>query len=156
VANGETVAAGGWATRPGRRALALTTPDASAAPGTVLVRSRIIEAPDEVWASVGLAQIRAQGSEGFEIASLTREQMGSILRLLEASPGVDVLSAPSVVTGDGNPAHVSVGQPEATPDRSPRFQGIQISITPRPSADRQTVDLGVDARMTLPRTGAAR
>jgi type II secretory pathway component HofQ len=67
----------------------------------------IFEGSPEVLATLGIGSTPAGGAAGF--AALDPEGSKALLERLRKTDGIDVLSAPRIVTGGGNEAQVSIG-----------------------------------------------
>jgi hypothetical protein len=147
VGNGETIVAGGWASGPGRRALALVTPDLSSATnGQVLVRTQLVDAPEEVWERVGLGDIRSDAAKSSQLTSLGKDQIGLLIKLLSAEQGVNLLSAPTIATSDGLRAAITLSAPGTSPDAAGPSHAI--GVLPRLTSDRGSVDMTLDMKLT--------
>src|ERR1051325_2110533 len=145
--NGETIVAGGWASGPGRRALALVTPALSSATnGQVLVRTQLVDAPEEVWERVGLGDIRSDAAKSSQLTSLGKDQIGLLIKLLSAEQGGNLLSAPTIATPDGLRAAITLSAPGTSPDAAGPSHAI--GVLPRLTSDRGSVDMTLDMKLT--------
>jgi hypothetical protein len=150
VASGETVVAGGWVSGPGKRTLALGTPVIDAQSGQVTFAMQFIDAPDAVWNRHGLNSIKSDGRDSSQSSTLAAGRFDMILNAMRNEAGVDVLSAPRVVTRDGHAAQISIGQ-----DGDPNGM-ISVSVTPQLAPDRSAVDLSLDAQLPAPPDAGAK
>ncbi|MCX6899119.1 MAG: hypothetical protein NT105_10495 [Verrucomicrobia bacterium] len=144
LASGETVVAGGWASGPGRRTLALGTPVIDAQSGQVTFSMQFIDAPEAVWDRLGLGKVQSDGRESSQSSTLAAGRLDAILNAARGESGVDMLSAPRIITRDGSAAQISIGQ-ESNPAGM-----ISVNITPKLTPDRSAVDLSLDAQLPTP------
>ncbi|MFA6564176.1 MAG: hypothetical protein WCV00_19895 [Verrucomicrobiia bacterium] len=144
LASGETVVAGGWASGPGRRTLALGTPVIDVQSSQVTFSMQFIDAPEAVWNRLGLGKVRSDGKESSQSSTLAAGRLDAILNAARGESGVDMLSAPRIITHDGSAARISIGQ-ESNPAGM-----ISINITPNLTPDRSAVDLSLDAQLPAP------
>ncbi len=130
---------GGWEIAPGRRALVLAGPVATVQPdGTVTidVTTRIIDAPDSVLATLGLdlkSNDRSTAQQLFDADNAT-----ALIQALEASEGVDILSAPRVTTADGRQAQIGWS-------RDGEEGATQIGLIPRLDPADGSIELELSA-----------
>jgi hypothetical protein len=150
LANGETVVAGGWVSGPGKRVLALGTPAIDAQNGQVTFAMRFIDAPDAVWNRLGLNNVKSDGRDSSQSSTLGAGRLDAILKVARNEAGVDMLSAPTVVTRDGHKARISIGREE-----DPNGM-ISINLTPQLTPDRSAVDLSLDAQLPAPPAAGAK
>ena len=152
VPNKGSLVVGGWTTKPGRRTLVFVSPQTTGGDigaGQVLITSTFVEAPDEVWDSLGLDTMKADAKDSSLHRALGSEEWPTLLKSLKEKPGVDVLSAPRVQTTDGMQASVVVGEERTVPGSDQPVQmGPSVDILPRLSLDLSTVDLSIKARLT--------
>ena len=148
----QALVTGGWATHAGKRALFFIQPETdetSGQPGQITLQTRIIEAPDEVLAQIGLDALKSDAKQSSSHTVLTREQVEAVIKTLESTPGVNVLSAPRLSTADGRQAQVKV-MDSKTINGQQYEVGPTVDIVPRISPDRASVDMTVIARLQLP------
>jgi len=130
---------GGWEIAPGRRALVLAGPVATVQPdGTVTidVTTRIVDAPDSVLATLGLdlkSNDRSSAQQLFDA-----DNAAALIQALEASEGVDVLSAPRVTTADGRQAQIGWS-------RDGEEGATQIDLIPRLDPTDGSIELVLSA-----------
>lgn len=152
VANKGTLIVGGWTTKPGCRTLVFVRPQTSGPDvptGQVLITSSFVEAPDEVWDSLGLGGMKANAKDSSLQQALGSEEWPSLLKTLQETPGVDILSAPRVQTADGIQASFSAGEERSVPGSDqPVHVGPSVDILPRFSDDRAAIDLTIKAQYT--------
>ena len=157
VAAGNTLALGGWTTSPGKRMLVFVEPKVleTGTPGrvgSVMLNGRFIEAPDEVLARVAselkldvLEKLKVTGKSASAQSLLTAEQADRVLKFLEQSAGVSVLSAPRIQTGDGVQATLSHTEQKTVAGQEHAL-GPMLDVEPRIAADGSSVNLTVSAR----------
>ena len=130
------------------------------APPQVEIESRFVEVPDSTLAQLGLAM--AQNSH----AVFSGSQMKVLMRQLDQTADVDVLSAPRVVTLSGRMANISINDPapeeldpgvvqvagaepatkaEAAPAKSASKPTLQLDVTPTVVAGGRNIELVVTA-----------
>jgi len=147
----QALVTGGWRLPSGKRAFVLMQPSADQGEGTVLLRSQIVEMSDSAVAALGfqawLTEERA--SSGGLVLSV--EQAGILQANLKQMEGVDIISSPSVTTASGRQAQVSVVDVRTLPSGETYHTGPTVDITPTISADKQNVELVVNAQLNLPR-----
>ena len=158
VPDGGTLAFGGWTTNPGKRMLLFVEPkimkrSSPGRVGEVFLQGNFIEVPEEVLAKVAadldlsfLEKLKATGKASSTQKVLTSEQAGLVLEALKRSPGVDVLSAPRITTGDGGQATVMVADKTVVAGRE-YMLGPSLDVEPRIAADGSSVNLTVSARL---------
>ena len=144
---------GGWPTQPGKRSVFFVQPEMAGEgeqSGSILVKTRILEMPDEVFAQMGLEGLRTEGQLSSSHAVLTSEQTEAIAKALEGTAGVDVLSAPRILTANGVQAQVSVGETKTLPSGESYKTGPSLEVMPTVSADTGNVRLDVSAHLRMP------
>jgi hypothetical protein len=144
---------GGWQTEPGKQTFAVAVPDRDPTnPQTVTLQTRLFEVSQEALGKLDTAMlVRAAGQQ----ATMTPEQVATFLTSLDSTPGVSVLSSPRMVVFSGQQGRVFVGNHLRTPDGMMEF-GSAIDFLPTLGADGETVDLAVNAKLTLPNETAAK
>ena len=155
VALKHTLAMGGWTTKPGKRTLFFIQPeiDGAVAQGDpILLNSRFLELPDEALAQVGLDALKTEYGLTSRHVVLTPEQAALVLKTLEQTPGVEVLSAPRIQTSHGVEACLSVTDTRTTAAGEKYEVGPTVEIVPEISPDRGAVELTVSTQLRLLRT----
>ena len=144
---GQTLALGGWVgERPGERIVGFMTPSTDpAAPGAVLVQSHLISVPDRLLDRLGLQAFRTEENASQAAAALDPARFAALLKFAEGENGVSVLSAPRVLTSNGQAAQISVRQ--AQPDGSEI--GPLLKLTPTLDAAGANVRLDVGVELNL-------
>jgi hypothetical protein len=99
-----------WTSADGKQAWvlaipSLTQPDINS--GNVMLEQMIFEGSPETLANLGIGSTSAGGAAGF--AALDPEGSKALVERLRKTDGIDVLSAPRIITGGGNEAQVSIG-----------------------------------------------
>lgn len=79
---------------------------------------------------------------------LEPEQGDELIELFKNTAGVDILSAPQIMTGDGQQGRVSVEQSMGVPGGEPIQLGLSIDLLPKITPDRTAVSLNVKATNT--------
>jgi hypothetical protein len=99
-----------WTSADGKQAWVLAIPSAAQPDinsGNVMLEQMIFEGSPEALATLGIGSTPAGGATGF--AALDPEGSKALLERLRKTDGIDVLSAPRIITGGGNEAQVSIG-----------------------------------------------
>ena len=136
VPAGATALAGGWLTPQGKRVLLLLTPEFGTSrqgAGQILLRTSGFEVPETRLAGLGLAEFRTPAGAGDQSRTLLGEEAGALLAKLGAVDGVDLLTAPQIMTTSGQAAEISVGaagenglQLHYLPTLAPDQSGVQV------------------------------
>jgi hypothetical protein len=79
---------------------------------------------------------------------LEREQVDELVELFKNTPGVNVFSAPQIMTGDGGHGRVSVEHQMSLPTGETIPLGLSIDLLPKITPDRGAVSLGIKATHT--------
>jgi hypothetical protein len=146
----QTLLTGGWLTKEGKRTLLFVTPESSG-DSQILLQTRWLEASDQVLESLGLQQFRAESEQSELNVLFTSDQMRDLLKAAEQTTGVDLLSAPRVITANDRLAQVKVVNIK-TFDGAQHEIGPSVDLRPRLTADNSAVDVDVSARLNLLRT----
>jgi hypothetical protein len=152
VPAGQALLFGGWPTPPGKRTLVFIEPKVIEASGagqasSVELQGKFFEVPDEILAALGLDKLQADSKATSVQRLLAAEEMKSILRTLEESPGVTLMSAPRIQTGDGRQARISVTQQKIIAGQEHTL-GPSLEIDPRIATDGSSINLSVSAHLT--------
>jgi hypothetical protein len=151
----QTLVTGGWTLPNGNRAIVFVEPaliDASgnlAQPGEatqVVVQARFAEMPDEVLEHLNLQSMRTSGKESSAQTIMEPAQQQWLREQIEKSQGVNVLSAPRVVTMDGRQARIEVTRSQ-TVDGTDYSVGPSLDVLPKISSDGRTLEMTVVARI---------
>lgn len=151
VAWNQSLVTGGWKVADGKRALVFVEPDGQEAGNNqVTLRTHIVEVPEAVLAQAGLDRLKTDGKQTSAQAVLAKEQADAIFEMLKSTAGVNVLSAPTVLTLDGRQAQVRVGETKTAPTGEQYQTGPLIDIVPQMSPDRSSVTLSILAQLRYP------
>lgn len=152
LAPGQTLVMGGWPMEPGKRTLALFTPDAAAGgqPGAVVIGGMFLQMPEAMMSGPGWERFQAVMNEANSHGIFDAEQTKEFLEVLKTTEGVDILSSPRLVTTSGRAGSISIGDVNGS--------GLDTTFTPVLAADGQTVDLTVSnsLRQLPPAAGGQR
>ncbi len=158
LAPGQSVVTGGWRLPDGKRGVVLVEPSFVSATGDLLngpvsggqvvIQARFVELSDEVMVKAGLDSLKADAKETSGHGVLDARQAKDMIALLEASQGVNVLSAPRVLTLEGRQAQINVSQTKTINDVQVEL-GPSLDVVPRVSADGRATDLSIVARIRL-------
>ena len=145
---GHALALGGWAgSEPGQRIVGFITPSTDASsPGQVLLQTQLLTIPDRLLDRLGLQDLRTDQAGSPSAAGLDPARLAALLKLAEQEAGVSTLSAPRVLTANGQAATVSVTQ--AQPDGT--YTGPVIKLTPTLDTTGTSVRLDVGLELKLP------
>ncbi len=140
MGGGQTFITGGWAMEDGRRGYAFVTPTVGPN-GDVTIEAKLLAVPETAVNSTGLAGFLTQEREadryGLTDPNLTRSVLESIQKL----QGVDVLSAPRVITTAGAPAAIAIG------DTTKPGGAIRLDFNPRMATDGSGLDMQMDLQL---------
>ena len=132
-----------WTSANGKQAWVLAIPsiaqeaDNNSDRGTLLLQQHIFEGSPEALATLGIGSTPAGGAAGF--ASFGAEDSKALLERLRKTDGIDVLSAPRIITGGGTEAQVSIGNDTGG--------HLNLSVVPNLAPDGN-----VDLRIKVERT----
>lgn len=134
---GHTLVMGGWPMAPGKRTLALFTPEPGAKddPRSIYLRGQILQLPESLLASPAWQQFLAVTRDSGVNGTFTPEQARQFLQALKQTEGVDFLTSPLLATTSGTEGIIRIGQENGA--------GITTSLLPVLSGDGQTIDLTV-------------
>jgi hypothetical protein len=144
VRSGESFATGGWTTAPGTRTFFLATPTLThpASDATNIAVAMCLLKVPEGDLPPSLLQHLAP-STGGESPILTGADAALLVAKLKASNETNIVSRPQVVTADGVPASMFIGETRPNPDGTQREIGTRIDLSPQVAGDGQTIRLGV-------------
>lgn len=137
---GSVAVGGGWKLREGRRGFVFATPSMDES-GSVMLLARLVEMPDSEVARFGLQELLTDGRAAERLLVRPVNDRVVLMRALEESQGLDVLTPPRVLTRPGGDATIQVqGNPELGE------QGFRIGFTPNVQPDGASLDLGIKVR----------
>ncbi len=110
VKAGNTLVLGGWETAPGKTTFAMLTPTLSEDGASITIESRFIDTPTEALKEMKLEWNRSGTNQTGALAELESDTAKAILERFTQLRGVDVLSSPKVLTGNGREARVEVSE----------------------------------------------
>ena len=145
----QTLVTGGWKLPNGNRAIVMLEPSLTGNPGEptqVTVQARFAEMPEEVLEKIGLASMKSQSKESTAQSVLEPGQSQSLRDQLEATQGVNLLSAPKITTLDGRQAQIKAVSARTIGEKQYEL-GPVVDIVPRVSADGRSIDMTVIAQM---------
>lgn len=148
LAAGHAVVFGGWQTSPGKQTFALAVPTTSSdSPNQVLVQTKVFELSDDALSKFDASLlVRAAGHQ----AMITPEELTAFTNSIQQTAGAKVLSSPRALVFSGQKATVSVSQAKTMPDGTVVKVGPSMEMVPTLGADQTTVNLAVDAKLTVP------
>lgn len=144
---------GGWQLPWGKRGFVLLQPQ-DAGGNSVRLESRVFDVPDDLLPGLGLDQFRTsdQATSGNGILSV--EEALDLVKKLQTLDGVDLLTAPQVITQNGRKAQISVAESHSLPSGQTYTTGPTIDVVPTIGADQQTVELVVGVQLNFERSPA--
>ncbi|MGZ8899286.1 MAG: hypothetical protein ACXW3Z_04245, partial [Limisphaerales bacterium] len=159
VPAGHTLLLGGWETKPGRRTFVLTSPSRMDAVGNetsdpnanqVLIASYIVELTEAAARDLGLSKFAPADGDQEGLHQLFRnEETHDLLKRIKETEGADILSAPRVLTLNGNQGIVSISEPFQAPNGRELRLGPMISILPNIDSKTDGIELAVKVEMNL-------
>lgn len=156
----EALVTGGWTTPAGKRALMLVTTEPTAQDKQLMILSRILEYPEDASEALGIARFGSRYSDSSGAEWTVRISLAEAQRLMATAKGlagVDVLSAPRMVTSSGVQSKISSVEMGSLPNGETYKVGPTVDFVPTISDDGQSVQLRMTAQINLaiPRPGAA-
>lgn len=114
----------------------------------VLLETRVAEMSPERMSALLKSGFPAVADPNNFNLKLSREAAAAVLRLFEESEGVDLLTAPKMVTVDGREARVSVTDDLALPDGTALPLGLEVGFFPTVLPDKETISLKLNLKST--------
>lgn len=154
----QALLAGGWKTPDGRRALVVVTVEPRSDGRQVLIIPRFLEYREEDAEALGVLAFQSDVGnrpDPSRAQRIGRDHAEQLIAAASSTVGVNVLSAPRVSTLSGNPAQVAAVQMKSLPNGETYTVGPTIDLVPNVSADGNSVQLMMTARINLriPRPG---
>jgi RNA polymerase sigma factor (sigma-70 family) len=151
IAPSQTLVFGGWPTPPGKCTLVFIQPkvvEARSADrlGSVLLEGKFAEVPDELLLTLGLERLKTDSRATSVQSLLSVDELRSLLKTLEETPGVSLLTTPKVQTLEGREAVMSVTEKKTIAGQEHTL-GSSLHVEPRIAADGFSVNLTVSARL---------
>jgi hypothetical protein len=148
VPAGHALLFGGWPNEAGKQTFAMAVPTRDPSGGeTVTIQAKLIELSDEALGKLDPTMLVRAASQQ---ATMDPDQLASFSKSLETTPGVSVLSSPTLSVFSGRQGRISIGTSMTVPGTSTVLElGPAIEFTPTLAANGN-VDLAVDAKLTLP------
>ncbi len=142
LAPGQTLVFGGWSMVPGKRVMALVTPEVLATVDNeqILIVTKFLSVSESLLSDASWTDFLAADAETSGAGVFDPGQADSFVTELQAQGGVEVLSAPRVTALAGQEAMISSGSAEGG------FQSI--TLLPRLGPDGQTVELSATASLS--------
>jgi hypothetical protein len=141
---GHAVVFGGWQSAPGKQSFAITIPTLVA--GTtdeIAVQTKWIEVADEALSKFDPALLLRAANQQ---VTLSPDQIEAFVK---ADRGVDILSSPTMTISSGRAGQIASTETRTTPNGPVEF-GPVMNFTPTLAADGATVDLALEAKLTVP------
>ena len=150
---GDSFATGGWVTSPGTRTFFLATPTlvtGDAGERIIDIATIFMKMPEADLPDTLLKQLDPQPGGASPV--FTGTELDVLKAALKSGQGSNVVSRPSIATGDDGEASLTVGQTSATltnADGTPRFTGTELHILPR-IKDGGMIELAVSLKYDVP------
>jgi type II secretory pathway component GspD/PulD (secretin) len=151
LGKGQSLVTGGWKTESGNRIFVVTLPTPAEGDNTVLVRSQIVELPEQLVTQLRLDGLKSESAAANANGIFSAEETARLFANLKSQEGVNILSAPQVLTASGMQAQISVTDVREQPNGQKYTTGPIINVTPTVSANKQQVELVLDAQVNLPK-----
>ena len=159
LAPGETLVSGGWLSPSGKRLLVFVTPVLIDAAGNRLLEaahaeqlameSKFIELPEDLLDQLNLGAFKVDGKESSLQQKISAQEAHALVQAFEKSDGVDLLTAPKIISLLGRQAHVSVVEPQVI-EGEERTIGPMADFLPKLSADGKSVDIVQVTQISMP------
>ncbi|HZQ47249.1 MAG TPA: sigma-70 family RNA polymerase sigma factor [Verrucomicrobiae bacterium] len=149
VGNRQTLMTGGWSITPGKRTFMVTTPTIQPVNGNVkpvLIESIVFEIPEELLTQFGMDQLKIDGRESSLQTMLPAADSADMIKRLEATVGVSILSKPRLSTASGIEGHMFIGNQDTNRTTSNFNIGLMPNVTP----DGSAVDLSLNGEIDPP------
>ena len=148
----QALVTGGWKTPDGKRALVVVTLEPMDDAKQVTIQSRILAYPEEVGERLGLAQFNVDEKDGFRTGKtqkLSVEFVNQLLKSAGESVGVELMSSPKLTMLTGRQGQIQTQQIRSLPNGDTYSTGPVIDVIPNVSADGRSVQLMLNARLSL-------
>lgn len=135
---GQTLVMGGWPLQPGKRTLALFTPETGTGgqPGAILIQGLYVQVPEDVLSgSSGWEQFQSVTRDADRSGIFDAAEAKELVEALKKIEGVEILSQPRLSTSSGVAGTISVGEANGA--------SVNTTLSPVLSPDNQTIDLTV-------------
>jgi RNA polymerase sigma factor (sigma-70 family) len=143
----QVLVTGGWKGTSGKRVMVFASPKREDDANQLTIKTHIAELPEELAQKLGLEQFYTDAKETTSAGVLTTQQYDAILKAAAQTAGVDILHAPVVTTLSGRQAQIQSTQDKETSSGEKYSVGPVLDFMPTISADGQSVDLGVVAKL---------
>ena len=141
---GSTFVTGGWETSPGKRTLVFVTPTVDSSNGSIQImfEAKFAEVPLDSLSELGMNTFAgAETTESSLKAMLTGNQFKVWIKYFEQRTGVDLLTAPKIITANERQAQIVVGDEGQIP---PTFS---VDLLPKFTAGQDAMDLSLAVNM---------
>ena len=136
VPEGQTLISGGWISKPGKRIFMLSTPTGLPNENSVNIQSRLVEVSETIWNQLGWEELRKDSTQELQ-GLLDGPQTAQLLKSLEETKGVDLVTAPRITTANGREAQIVIGSGNDDDDK------LRIGVIPTQSPDGRSFDLSL-------------
>jgi len=138
--SGETFITGGWAMENGKRGYAFVTPVVGPN-GDVTIEAKLLAVPESAVAATGLSGFMTQERNADRYGLTDPAMTKSVLEAIQNVQGVEILSAPRVITSSGASAAIAIG------DTTKPGGAIRLDFNPKLAADGKGLDLQMDLQL---------
>lgn len=150
---GQGFLTGGWRTSPDKRTFILACPSRGDDAATVLIEAQVVEIADAAAAKLHLPD----STTGEKVSSMSmlmaREVRDALLKAATETDGVSISDAPRITARTGQQASISSKTKKETSAGVGYSIGPTFTFTPTIAADGQSVELALEADLTLPTPG---
>jgi RNA polymerase sigma factor (sigma-70 family) len=153
---GQAMVTGGWKTPSGKRAFVLATPKRGEDAAQLEIQSRLVEIPEDTIASFGLARFLTDSKDVETTGLLTADEYEALLSTAADTEGVELVAAPAVSTVSGRQAQIQLGNLMLLSSGEEYSLGPAMDFVPTVSADGQSVDLLIIAKINYPSATGSR
>lgn len=149
VGDGQTMVTGGWSITPGKRTFLFTTPTIQSANGQskpVLIEAIVLEVPEELLTQLRMEQFKINGRESSLQTMLSAADAADMIKELQATEGVSILSRPRISTSSGVTGTLFIGNNETNRTTA----NYTIGVTPNITIDGTAVDFSLNGEIDPP------
>jgi len=146
----QAIVTGGWKTPSGTRAVAITTFQPADNANSLIIKTSILEYPEDTGKTLGLDQFNVDGQSASKANTVTRDQAASIVEAAQRINGANILAQPSVSLESGRMAEVQVGDTRQTASGEKYSTGPVMDFIPTISPDGQSVQMVIASHLNYP------
>lgn len=150
VAWDQACLAGGWKTSADKSTFILACPKRMDDPAAVLIEAKVVEISDAAAAKLGLQNFFTDEKTSQLSSPLNGEMRDSLLKAASETNGVAILDAPRLAVQNGLQAQIASKTKKETSEGVHYTIGPALTFRPTIAADGQSVELALEADLTLP------